>query len=590
MTSNIPSLFKRIENEIENYLTNKVEISPEVYFSQYQLIKRLYKFKNKDLNKGSKINPDLSYDYYFDIISPRCDSEVKNLRFDTKNIMTFSISPRKDFAAVYISNTQLKTWMVENGEDDKLKASVEEFSANGNVIFKKVSGGYEKVDPLNMVITNIKAETIEDTAIIERQEMTASQILRMDSWYEDAKEDVIEHCGNKFFQTSETTSESETTGKVFEIYEYTGEVSEKEYLELGGNFNGDENKYFLAKIIVAGLSETESNKKFTLFKEKIPSKHTMSDYYIDAHRGPYKGRFWREGMYEILFDHQIRANEIGNQLATGLEWASKVFFQSSDSSILANIRADMENGDVILAKDLAQVNVRMQSLDQLIADWNRLNSDADKLANSFEVVRGDTPPSGTPFRMGILMDQNAGKLFVLLRQKISIPYRRVFREWVLPEMVKKLKGQEIFRLVGDSDIIDQFRNIAVDSWYTSNLIAIGPHTREQGEALKQEKLDDMRNIDPTIENTKEIWDGVLPRMMVTITGENSDIQDQLQDLVNLVGLEQDPDRVNWILDTIYKSRNIPIPPKKEQAPPENLAVERQAVPQKTEIGPEQQQT
>lgn len=565
-------LFKRIENEIEGYLTNKVEISPEVFFSQYQLIKRLYKFKNKDLNKGSKINPDLSYDYYFDIISPRCDSEVKNLRFDTKNIMVFSINPRKDFAAVYISNTQLKTWMAENGEDDKLKAAVEEFTANGNIIFKKVTGGYEKVDPLNMVITNIKAETIEDTAIIERHEMSASQLLRMKDW--EHVDDVIEHCGNKFFQATEKTTESETTSKIYEIHEYTGEVSEKEFLALTGDERGDENTYFLAKVIVAGLSKGNASQKFTLFAEKLGEKETMSDYYIDAHRGAYKGRFWREGMYEILFDHQIRANEIGNQLAAGLEWASKVFFQSSDSQVLANIRADMENGDVIIAKDLAQVNVRMQSLDQLIADWNRLNSDADKLANSFEVVRGDSPPSGTPFRMGVLMDQNAGKLFVLLRQKISMPYKRVFREWVLPEMIKKLKGEEIFRLVGDADIIDQFRQIAVESWYVLNLVQIGPHTKEQAKALKQEKIDDLRNSDPTIENAKEIWTGVLPRLLVTITGENSDIQDQVQDLVNLVGLEIDPDRIAWILDTIYKSRNIPIPPAKEQEPAENMTAQQ----------------
>lgn len=570
---NNSQLIKRIENEIQNYLTDKVEISPEVFFSQYQLIKRLFKFKNKDLNKGSKINPDLSYDFYFDIISPRCDSEVKNLRFDTKNIMVFSVNPRKDFAAVYIANTQLKTWMAENGEDDKLKSAVEEFTANGNVIFKRVAGGYEKVDPLNVVITNIKAETIEDTAIVERHEMTASQIVNMDTW--DNVQEVIEKCGNKFFQASEMTTETETTGKIYEIHEYTGEVSEKEFLELKGDESGDENKFFLAKVILAGLSKGNTSERIVLFAEQLPKKAKMSDYYIDAHRGPYKGRFWREGMYEILFDHQIRANEIGNQLASGLEWASKVFFQSTDSSILANIRADMENGDVINAKDLTQVNVRMQSLDQLINDWNRLNADADKIANSFEVVRGDSPPSGTPFRMGVLMDQNAGKLFVLLRQKISMPYKRVFKEWVLPEMIKKLRGEEIFRLVGDVSMVDQFREIAVESWYVSNLIAIGPHTKEQGKALKQEKLDDLRNSDPMIENSKEIWQGVMPRLLVTITGENSDIQDQVQDLVSLISLEKDPDRISWIMDTIYKSRNIPIPPAKEQAPPENIVAEQQ---------------
>lgn len=556
------SLVKRIEQEIQNYLTNEVEISPEVKFSQYKLIKRIAKFKNKDLNKGSKINPDLSYDYYFDIISPRCSSEIKNLRFDTKNILIFSTNPRNDFAAVYIANTQLRKWMSENGEDEKLKDAISEFTEDGNVVFKKVGDGYELTSPLNTYYTNITAKTIEDTAVIERHEMTASKIMSMSEWSD--KEQVIIDCKNQFFQSSELTSQTDTTGNVYEIHEYTGEVSDKEFKELSGDHTGNENKFYLAKIILAGLSNGNAGSKYVMFAEKFADKETMSDYYIDAHRGSYKGRFWREGMYEILLDHQIRANEIGNQLAVGLEWASKVFFQSSDPSILSNIRADMENGDVIISKDLKQVDVRMQSLDQLIADWNRLNVDADKIANSFEVVRGDTPPSGTPFRMGMLMDENAGKLFVFLRQKIAMPYQRVFKEWVLRKLVSDLRGEEIFRLVGDAQILEQFRNTAVESWYMNNLVAIGPHTREQAEALKQEKLDDLKNIDPMIENAAEIWKGVLHRMMVTITGENSDIQDQLQDLVNLIGLEQDPERVAWILDTIYKSRNIPIPPKTQE--------------------------
>ena len=74
MSKNIgPSLFTRIETEIDNYLSRRVEISEGVFFNQYDLIKRIYKFKNRSLQ--GKINSDLSYNYYFDIISPRADSE-----------------------------------------------------------------------------------------------------------------------------------------------------------------------------------------------------------------------------------------------------------------------------------------------------------------------------------------------------------------------------------------------------------------------------------------------------------------------------------------------------------------------------------
>jgi hypothetical protein len=138
----------------------------------------------------------------------------------------------------------------------------------------------------------------------------------------------------------------------------------------------------------------------------------------------------------------------------------------------------------------------------------------------------------------------------------------------MPELLKDMKGKDIFRLVGDTEILDQFREILVESWYVKNLVAIGPHTKDIAKAIKEEKLDELKKIDPTIKNAKEIWEGVLPRLHITITGENSDIADNVQDLINLVQIEQDPDRIAWILDTLYKIRGIPVPPKREEAPAE----------------------
>ena len=96
----------------------------------------------------------------------------------------------------------------------------------------------------------------------------------------------------------------------------------------------------------------------------------------------------------------------------------------------------------------------------------------------------------------------------------------------------------------------------------------------QAEEIKAEKLDEMRRIDPVIKNSKEIWKGVYPRLYITITGENSDMGDNVQDMVNLLQLEQDPDRVAFLLDSIYKVRGIPVPPKKDQEPAETQLTNR----------------
>lgn len=560
---NKPTLYTRMETEINNYLSQQVEISEGVTFNQHDLIKRIYKFKNNDLQ--DKINDDLSYNYYFDIIAPRVDSEVKNLKFDTKNILVFSQNPSKDFAAVFLANAAMKEWLSENGEDLKLKEAVAEYVSSGNVGFKKVDGGYEMVDPLNTYITNITAKDIEDTDVIERFEMTAIDLKKMTSWENTDK--VIGELGGKTFTSAEQTTPTDTTKDRYEIYEFTGEVSEKEFNEVQGKEGGRDDEFFLAKVIVAGLKKGGGREKVTLFADKL--KGSMSDYYLFAHRGKYEGRFWRVGMYEMLFDHQIRANEIGNQLSQGLEWASRVIFRSKDSKVMQNIRADLDNGDIIITDDLEQVDVRMRGLDQLIADWNRLNTDADRLSNSFDVVRGESMPSGTPFRLGLLVDQNAGRLFVLLRQKLTLVYKRVFREWIMPELVKGMKGKDMFRFVGEVEILDQIREIMVNNWYMQNLVEIGPHTRDVAEGIKQEKLDELRDSDPVIENAKEIWEGVLPRLFVTITGEGYLYNETVQDILQLIQFETDQERIDYLLDMMYKIRGINVPPKSQEQPPES---------------------
>jgi hypothetical protein len=565
MKNSQSSLFSRIESEIKSYLSDTVEVSPGVQYSQHKTIERIYKFRNRDLSEGNKLNEDLSYNYYYDIISPRVDSEVKNLRIDTKNILVFSDNPRKDFAATFLANASLKSWMADNGEDEKLKAAVEEFSSNGNVGFKRVTGGYEFVDPLNTIFTNVTAETVDDTDIIERHEMSASQLIRMKEWNKEAVKATIKDCADKSFKSSFESAAVQSTSNKFEIFEFTGEVSEKEFNEANNiEEEADEHNYFLAKVIVSGLEEGGGGHRYTLYAEKLSG--SMSDHFLFAHRGSYTKRFWRVGLYEILFDHQLRANEIGNNLARGLDWASRVIFRSSESDILQNIRADLENGDVIKSKDLQQVDVRLQGLDQLIVDWNRLMSDADRVANSFDVVRGENMPSGTPFRLGLMIDQNAGRFFVFVRQKLTLPYKKVFRKWIMPELLKAMKAKDIFQFVGETQILDQIREMAVESWYADNLVKIGPHSRETAEALKQEKLEEMKRVDPTIKNAKEIWDNVIPRLYVTITGENYLMNEQFQDLLNMIELEQDPERRDWILDALYKARGIPIPPKTQAAP------------------------
>jgi hypothetical protein len=553
------SIYKKIESEIDSYLNSSVEISEGVHFSQYKLVKRIYLFKNKVYPKG-KTDKQGHYKLWPDIIVPRVNNEVKNLRIDTKHPLVFSNAPVKDFGAVSVINIALKDFMWKTGRAEEFNEATENFSADGNILLKKMKKGYELWDPLNTFIINTTAKTVDETAIIERHQLTQSE-LRGKAGLWDNIEEVIENCGNKQFSSTERTEDKETTNPYYEIYERNGEVTEKELFEAQGKGGGREDRYILAKIVVAGLTsrDDKDEDKYVLYAQPL-GKKKLSDIYVEAHRGPYNGRWWREGLYELLFDYQVDANQVVNDISKGLKWAGKIIFKDPQNKTIQNIITDINNGDIIKSEGLTQVEVRLQGLDQLIANWNRIIQDADRVANSFEVVTGEEMKSQTPFRLGLLQDTNANKLFVYLRQKLGLAYNKAFKSWVLEDLIKDLSGKEIFRITGNSGLIDSLRRMSVENWYIMNLVRIGPHTPEMATALKEAKYQELIKVDPVLKNVKKIWEGVIDRLWVSITGDNNDLDDEQQTIFSLIQLETDPVRRQVLLDRLYAINGILVPP------------------------------
>lgn len=556
-------ILNTITNEVHEYLFGETELSEGVRFSEYKLKKRIMFFKNKTYPTG-KITEDGDYEFWFDIIESRRNNEVKNIGFDTKHILLFSKNPVQDFAAVYVANLYTDEFMWQNGSAEELNTSVEDFSGDGNLLFRKTKDGYEPWDMMNTFILNQTARTVDETDIIERFYMTQSELRAKQGLYKNVDE-VIETCGNKFFSRTENGIGEIKSKKTYEIYRRTGEVSEKALFEAQGKEGGDPNKYILARLVVAGIKKGSATNRYVLFAEEMKGK--MSDYFVEAHRGAYKGRWWREGMYELLMDHQVRYNDICNEIARGLDWASKAIFSHTDVQTLQNIRTALKNGSLIKSADIKQIQVRLQGFDQLVRDREDVLRQADDIANSYEIVQGKNLPSQTAFRTASVMDVNATKLFVYLRKKFALAYRRVFKEFVLPVLVKDTSMQDVIRVTGDPTFIDRFREMAVEGWYVKNLAKIGPHTKEEAEFMKEAKLMEIQNTEPLIQNMNKIWKGVLPRINVTIVGENY-LVEEVDTIAQLLQYEQDPVRRAYLLDIVYAAKGIPTPPEATPQPVE----------------------
>jgi len=565
-------IIKSIQREIQNYINGQVQISEGYSYSQYKLIKRIMLYANCIYPTG-KIDSQGKYKYFFDITSPRIDSEIKNIDFDTKDIMLYSEMP-KDALPVFIGNLALKEWMRENEQSTEINEAIELSTGWGNVVWKKIKGGYEMVDLKNFYVLNQTARTLEDSPVIERHILTQPELRAKSDIWKNIDE-VIESCGSKTVSAVKGGIEQDKSVKYYEVYERNGEISEKELMEAQGKAGGKEDKYLLAKVIVAGLDSDEG--AYVLYADEIKEMP-----YKEYHRGRYNGRWFRQGLYEILFDIQTRANEIGNQIARGLEWASKTIFSSSDKLIQKNIVTDMRNGDIIRSEDLKQVQTRMEGIDQLIADWNRLMQMADKLCNSYEVVTGESMPSGTPFRLGAMMNQNANKLFDFIREKLSIALKSVYKDWVLPNILKDLKQKDIIRITGDPDIMKRYYQMLVDGWYVKNLINLPPHTADEAAMLKEQKLQEIQaRPEQYLKLEKGLWENFKPRVDVVIKGENVNLLAELETLQTFIQLEQDPIRRTALIEIAMKKKGIDVGSLPKTPPMPTQPQQMSSTPQRT---------
>jgi len=544
-------MIKKIQQEIENYKNNTYTMLDGYTFSAYKLLRRIGLYKAQVYPKG-KFDSQGNYKYWFEIIVPRVNSEIKNIDFDTKDIELYT-DTNNDSMRILLSNVKMKDYLAKTGEAEKLNEAVEQNSEWGNVVWKELGKDYRILELNNLYVLNQTAKTLDESDVIEYECMISSDLRKKKGVWIDEAVDRLLKSGKP---------EDHKSNPEFHIYERNGEISTKEYFSSKKMEGGSEDVYVLAKVIVGGTEKDKPTE--ILFSELIEKKP-----YKECHRGTYCGRWLRLGLYEILMDIQTRANEIGNQIARGLEWASKTVFRSSDRLIAQNIITDLNNGDIIKSTDLQQVNTRMEGLDQLIADWNRLMTLADSLANSYEVVTGENLPARTAFKLAAQQNMNANKLFTYIRQKLGIAFGNVIQDWILPKLLIELNSAEIIRLTSDNGILNQYYEMLIDSWYTRNLLSFPPHDAEMAINIKMQKLQELlRNKEEVVKINKEMWKDFYPKVRVSITGENYALATEMDTLSSFISLEQDPVRRTALIEMAMKKKNINVAslPKTPPAP------------------------
>jgi len=451
------NIFAQIRREEKDF-NKDVEIVDGFSFNQLDTVETVILYYNSRFRDG-QFYTDEEYrnqrKFFHNINRAPCDNATKNLDIDTKDVYP-TATKESDYIKAKILREDLYRYMKKHKIGQMKNVIAEEAPIFGTVVLKKVPGDeiVEIVDLRNL-INDPTANKLADGFVIEKHYYTPEELRKM-PW------DNIDKAITTFTQFNETEGNSIP---FIEIYERYGEVPLSWYKEARNVevLPEDDNKFIKTRFIVAGVNKVKELDGIVNENGIILDVSEMKDIpYKEYRYTRIKGRWLGEGEVEKTFDPQIRINELTNYKIQGLRLSTLHLFVTPDSLLQSNILNDCDNGDILVAPNgIAPLMNEERNLSAYVEEERRVDDLVVGLTSSYDVVRGETMPSGTPFRSVAVQNINAAKLFDFKRENLGLFLKEVYREWIIPRLLKELNKEHILDMSDSSEEYKQFEEAIV---------------------------------------------------------------------------------------------------------------------------------
>lgn len=250
-----------------------------------------------------------------------------------------------------------------------------------------------------------------------------------------------------------------TTGKNIEVYIVRGNLPDA-YLS-----DNDDMEYYCNQVQIIAYYVTKASKKqgVTLYRKKEAEGnlkfHTSKKVYQRA-----LGR----GVGEAILHPQIWTNFLEIHKMKMLESASKVPLYTDDPTYTQkNKIQDMENLEVTTIEDgkrIFQVPTAAPANIQLYSnDINSWYEHAQFLGAAFDPIMGKEPVSGTTFRGQERTVAQGRGLHDQRRGKRAKFIEEIYRDWILPDMIKEInKGSKFLATLDTQELTWVAEQLAIN--------------------------------------------------------------------------------------------------------------------------------
>lgn len=539
------------------------------YFSQYETLNLIDLYYNSKFETGA-IDSEGQRKLFLNVCAFRSDVASKMIDLDTKDFVFIPDQEDSKWLSYFITK-EFKEWCRENYFGELINTFVERFPKYGTVVSKRVGKRIENV-PLRTLINQQDAKSLQTAShvIQVHDKMTLQDMQEFPDWKTE---------GLKLKPGEEKT-----------VYERYGWVTKDWYEKHTGNkakAKGD----VIDCLCICTLTEKRKDnvdKEYTgtvLFCEEVKKGERP---FQEAHWKQQDGRWLGIGEVENQFENQISRNMIANLRRRSLLWSSKKIFQSPDETVSKNLIRDVKDGDVMRIMpngNITQIDMASREVGEFNSTEAIWEKNSDQKSFTYEVATGEGLPSGTPFRLGVVLSNAVNSHFGMKREKLGLFLKRLIVEDVYDIFKKEKSREHTITVFGTESGINDLRKVASTLELNKRITDWAMNDNSDNipdfNALKQAiEMGYQQKSHLFIDIPDQAYEDVEHHVELTVTGEEIDTATKVQNLTTLYqSLAQTGDpRAEQVLNRIMSLQGenleamIGEKPQPQQAPqPQQIA-------------------
>lgn len=524
-------IFAQLNSELYDFFNKKVHIagaksndsarylgsrSKTYEFSQWEMVNLIDLYWNSKFESGM-FDSEGQRKLFLNVGKFRSNVASKQIDFGVKDFVFLPEEGADEWGPTLLGR-EFRYWARENYLGELINQNVDNFPKYGWVVNKEVDGKLEHV-PLQTLRNQQDAKSLNEAryVIIEHPNMTLDEMKSHKGWNVDGLE----------MKFDETTT----------VYERYGYVTKKTLAEYNDSYTvrkgEEEDAVDTLTIMTLKLNAKKEPEGHVLFMERITERP-----FVEAHWDRQHGRLMGVGEMENQMENQVGANMAFNLFRRQLLWSSKKIFQSPDEGVAKNLVKDVKDGEVLKIApngNITQVDMGNRAVGDFGSFSSILEKNSDQKSFTYEVATGEGLPSGTPFRLGVILSNSVNSHFKLKQEKLALMFKRAMQELVIPKFKREFDSEHLVTMFADEEGFESLKQSLIvanlnDAIKKSMMKGVVPNV----ELLKQQITDELslkRVLSVKVPDS--FYDDVKYRIVLEITGEEVDIPKKIETLTNL---------------------------------------------------------